>query len=181
LGIAAPMAWWSTLAARSRQFLSHAVTPSRRGGCLSAPPRTPLAGTDRAHAHRLRAWRLSARLADTVGLYAPQSASSRFGLRRGIRHLHASHRFPAGRQPLWPQFVSNGATAPIFARGQGRTVFVGASPASSGSDSRRGSVRLRRAVAGWFSQRHLRHGKPSQCTPVSATVLRARAHRLYHL
>jgi hypothetical protein len=34
--------------------------PSRRGDCLSAPPRIPLAGTDRAHADWLRAWRLLA-------------------------------------------------------------------------------------------------------------------------
>ena len=43
----------------------------RRGGCLSAPTRSPLAGTDRAHADRLRARRLLARLVDAVGLPAP--------------------------------------------------------------------------------------------------------------
>src|SRR6202011_1939712 len=49
-GVAAPMAWLGDFAAGTREFLSHAVTPSRRGGCLSAATRIPLAGTDRAHA-----------------------------------------------------------------------------------------------------------------------------------
>ena len=74
---------------RSRGFLSHAVAPPRRGGCLSAPTRSPLAGTDRAHADRLRARRLPARLADAVGLSAVGSASSRFGHCRWLRRLHA--------------------------------------------------------------------------------------------
>ena len=112
--IAAPMAWCSTLAARSRELLSPAVTPSRRGGCLSAPPRTPLAGTDRAHAHRLRAWRMPARLADAAGLPTPGSPSSRFGFDRGIRYLHASYRLPAGRQSLWPQSFDFGAASSVF-------------------------------------------------------------------
>ena len=51
----------------------------RRGGCLSAPTRSPLTGTGRAHADRLRSRRLLARLVDTVRLPAPCSASSRFG------------------------------------------------------------------------------------------------------
>ena len=93
----------------SHEFLSPAVTPSRRGGCLSAPPRTPLTRTDRAHAHRLCAWRLPARLADTVGLPTPSPASSRFGLRRGIRHLHASHRVPAGREQSTRRNARHGA------------------------------------------------------------------------
>ena len=67
-GVAAPMARLGAVAAGSRRFLSHAVTPPQRGGCLSAPTRSPLAGTDRAHADRLRARRLPARLADAVGL-----------------------------------------------------------------------------------------------------------------
>src|ERR1017187_7003709 len=56
-GTAAPLAWRDAFTAGSCEFLWHAVTPSCRGGCLSAAPRTPLAGTDRAHAHRLRAGR----------------------------------------------------------------------------------------------------------------------------
>src|ERR1700735_2576412 len=77
--------------------------------------------------------------------YTLPNLSSRSGLRRGIRHLQASHRFSAGRQPLWPQSVSNGAAATGCCQGTGWAVFVGASSAISGSDSRRGSVRLRRA------------------------------------
>ena len=57
------------------KFLSHAVTPPQRGGCLSVPTRSPLAGTDRAHADRLRARRLSAGLADAVGPLFAGSAS----------------------------------------------------------------------------------------------------------
>src|ERR1022692_4778601 len=72
-GTAAPLAWRDAFTAGSCEFLWHAVTPSCRGGCLSAAPRTPLAGTDRAHAHRLRAGRLPARLVDAVGLPAPGS------------------------------------------------------------------------------------------------------------
>jgi hypothetical protein len=60
------------------------------------------------------------------------------------------HRLPAGSQSLWPQPLGFSATSSVFAGGQGRTVFVGASPAMPGSDSRRGSVRLRRVVAGQF-------------------------------
>jgi len=49
--------------------------------CLSEPTRSPLGGSDRAHADRLRAWRwLFATLTDTVGLPAPDSSSSRSGL-----------------------------------------------------------------------------------------------------
>ncbi len=57
-----------SLLARSHRFLSHAVTPPQRGGCLPASTRSPLAGTDRAHANWLRARRLLATLADAVGL-----------------------------------------------------------------------------------------------------------------
>src|SRR5712692_1721733 len=70
------MARLADVTARSRRFLSHAVSSSRRGGCLSASTRSPLAGTDRAHADRLCARRLLARLVDTVGLSAPGFASS---------------------------------------------------------------------------------------------------------
>ena len=65
-----------------------------------------------------------------------------------------------------------GTASPVFAGYQGWLVCMGASPVLSGSDSRRGSVRLRRVVAGRFSQRHLLAGKPSQCISVSATVRR---------
>src|SRR5207248_6894404 len=136
---AAPMAWLGALAARSCEFLSHAVTPSCRGGGLSAAPGTPRAGTDRAHADRLCAWWLPARLADAFGLPAPRSAPSRFGFGRGIRHLHASHRLPAGRQSLWPHSFAGGATSSVLAGDQGWTVFMGASPTMSGSDSCRGT------------------------------------------
>ena len=60
---------------------------------------------------------------------------------------------------------------------KGGLYCMGASPAISGSDSRRGAVRLRRVVAGRFSQRHLLDGNPSQCTPVSPTLRRS-ANRL---
>ena len=50
---------------------------------------------------------------------------------------------------------------------------VAASQPASGSDSRRGLVRLCRVVAGRFSQRHLLAGNPSECAPVPATVRRS--------
>ena len=107
------------VAARSRAFLSHSVTPPQRGGCLSVPTRSPLAGTDRAHADRLRARRLPARLADAVGLLLAGSASGRLGDRpwattltciascfrwkaismaAAFRPAAPPHRFLAGRQ-----------------------------------------------------------------------------------
>src|SRR5438270_9680173 len=70
------MAWLGLFAAGSREFLSHAVTPSRRGGRLSAATRSPLAGADRAHADRLCAGRLPASLAGAVGLPPVGSARS---------------------------------------------------------------------------------------------------------
>ena len=63
---------------------------------------SPLGGTDRAHADWLRARRLLERLVDAVGLPVPDFASNRFGNRIWVRRLHASHRLPAGREPLWP-------------------------------------------------------------------------------
>src|SRR5713226_5349347 len=152
------MAWLGAAAARSRRFLSHAVTPQRRGGYLSAPTGSPFAGTDRAHADRLRARRWLARLADAVGPPAPGSASIRFGHCGGLRRLPASPGVPAGRQSLWPQHFGGGATAPFLAGFQGWLVRMGASPALSGSDSGGGPVRLCRVVAVRFLQRHLRHG-----------------------
>src|ERR1019366_10004476 len=116
LGVAVSMARLGALAAPSRKPLSHAVTPPRRGGCLSAPTRSSLARTDRAHAHRLRARRLLARLADAARLAAPGSASSRFGHLRWLRRLHPSHCVSTGRQPLWPQPDGFGAASPTFAR-----------------------------------------------------------------
>src|SRR6266849_6789675 len=62
-GLATPLAWLGAFTARSGEFLPRALAPPRRGDCLSAAAWTPLAGIDRAHAHRLRAWWLSARLA----------------------------------------------------------------------------------------------------------------------
>ena len=112
-----------------------------------------------------------------LGYSAPDVAASRSGDCRRLRRLHASHRLSAGRQPLWPQPVGFGATSSFLAGRQGWLVCVGASPAISGSDSRRGTVRLRRVVAGRFSQRHLLDGKSSQRAPVSATV-RQSANRL---
>ena len=114
--------------ARSRTFLSHSVTPPQRGGCLSVPTRNPLAGTDRAHADRLRARRLPAGLADAVGSLFAGSASGRPGDRRGLRRIRASHRLSAGRQPLWPQPFGCGAASPVLAGRQGRLVCMGASP-----------------------------------------------------
>ncbi len=105
---------WSTVVARSRTFLSHSVTPPQRGGCLSVPTRSPLLDDDRAHADRLRTWRLPARLADAVGPLLAGSASGRSGNRRGIRRLRASHRLSAGRQSLWPQPLGRGTAAPVL-------------------------------------------------------------------
>ena len=53
---------------------------------------------------------------------------------------------------------------------KGGLYCLGASPAIPGSDSGRGAVRLRRVVAGRFSQRHLFAGNPSQRASVSTTV-----------
>src|SRR5712691_9670782 len=175
------MARLGSVVARSRKFLCHAVTPSRRGGCLSGSTRSPLAATDRAHANWLRAWRqLSATLADTVRLLAPGSASCRSDHCRWLRRIHAPHCLSAGRQSLWPQSLGFGAASPLLARRQGRLVLLGASPAIRGRDTRRGALRLRRLVASRFSQSHLLDGKSSQCIPVSATV-RRHADRLSDL
>jgi hypothetical protein len=62
------------------------------GDCLSAPTRSPLAGSDRAHADRLRTRRLPARLADAVGLPVLGPASSRVGHRRRVRRFRAPYR-----------------------------------------------------------------------------------------
>ena len=43
---AAPMAWPAAVVAASHGLLSHAATPPHGGDCLSAPTRSPLAGTD---------------------------------------------------------------------------------------------------------------------------------------
>src|SRR5260370_2918258 len=75
-GATAPMAWLGPSTAGSREFLSHAVTSSRRGGRLSAATRSPLAGADRAHADRLCARRLPARFAYPVWLPPFGSASN---------------------------------------------------------------------------------------------------------
>src|ERR1700730_6066719 len=172
------MAWLGPVVAPSRRFLLPAVTPSRRGDCLSEPTRSPLAGSDRAHADRLRAWRwLSSALAETVGLPAPGRASSRSGHCRRLRRIHASDRLSAGRQSLWPQPVGFGAASPLLARRQRWPVLLGAGPAIPGSDSRGGPVRLSRIVAGRFFQCHLLDGKSSQRAPVSAAV-RPSANRL---
>src|ERR1700681_1723511 len=67
VGVAAPMAGFSAVVAASHGLLSPAATPPRRGGGLSAPTRSPFAGTDRAHAPRLRTRRrLPASLVDAV-------------------------------------------------------------------------------------------------------------------
>src|ERR1019366_904875 len=154
-------------------FLSHSVTPSQRGGCLSVPTRSPLPGADRAHADRLRTRRLPTGLADTVRPLFAGSASSRPGGRRGLRLVRASHRLSAGRQSLWPQRFACGAASPLFAGLQGRLVRMEASPILSGSDSRRRAVRLRRALGGRLQKRHLFVGNPPQCAPVPATVRRS--------
>ena len=60
-------------------FYLHAVATPRRSSRLSASTRSPVAGTDRAHADGLRTWRLPARLVDAVGLFTPHPASSRSG------------------------------------------------------------------------------------------------------
>src|ERR1019366_7216216 len=143
---------------------------ARRGGCLSAPTRNPFTGADRAHADRLRARRLPAGLANATGSLFAGPASGRPGDRRGLRRLRASDRLSVGRQPLWPQPFAGGAASPLFAGLQGRLVRMEASPIPSGSDSGRGPVRLRRAVGGPLSQRHLLARNPSQRAPVSAAL-----------
>src|ERR1035438_426285 len=98
--VAAPMARRRAFAAGSGAFLSPAVAPPRRGGCLSRPTRTPLAGTDRTHADRLRARRLPARLADAVGPLFAGFASGRPGDRRGLRRIRAPDCLSVGGQPI---------------------------------------------------------------------------------
>src|ERR1035441_683646 len=172
-GVAAPMARGGACVARSGTLLSDAVTPPQRSGRLSIPTRSPFLGANRAHANRLRPRRLPARLADTVGPLFAGSARGRPGDRRGLRRIRASDRLSAGGQSLWPQHFARGAASPLFAGLQRRFVRMEASSILSGSDSGRGSVRLRRVVGGRFSQRHLLAGDSSQCAPVSATVRRS--------
>src|ERR1700723_1955425 len=76
----------------------------------------------------------------------------------------------AGRQSLWPQPLALGAASPVLAGREGRPVLMGARPTLSGSDPRRGTVRLRRGVAGGVSKCPLLAGSPSQSAPVSPTV-----------
>ena len=95
----------------------------------------------------------------------------------GIRRIRPAHRLSAGGQSLWPQPFGCRPVTPVLAGRQRWLVRLGASPTVSGSDSRRGTVRLRRTVAGRISQRHLLVGNPSQCAPVS-TTLRRPANRL---
>src|SRR5450755_2731754 len=116
LSVAPPMARCRASVAGNGSFLSHAVTPSQRGGYLSVPARSPLPGTAPTHADRLRAWRLPARLADAVGPLFAGSARCRPGDRRGLRRIRAADRYSAGGQSLWPQHFGCGAASPIFAR-----------------------------------------------------------------
>ena len=163
--------------ARSRTFLSHSVTSPQRGSCLSAPTRNPLAGTDRAHADRLRARRLPARLADAVGL--PVEALRQAGLVTGGGYDAYVHRivFPLEGN-LYGRSLSASAPPHRFLPGAKGGLYAWEQVRrSSGSDSGRGSVRLRRAVAGRISQCHLLAGNPSQCAPVPPTLRRS-ANRL---
>src|ERR1700730_3804059 len=114
------------------------------------PTRNLLARSDRAHADWLRARWLLARLADTVGLPAPNSPASRFGDCLWARHLQASCGVSAGSEPLWSQSVCSSATSPFLARRQGCPLLMGPDPAISRGDSGRRAVRLRRLVAGRF-------------------------------
>ena len=156
------------------RFLSHSVTPPQRGGCLSVPTRNPLAGTDRAHADRLRARRLPARLADAVGLPSPGSASGRPGDRRWLRRLRAS------RSSFRWKAISMAAAFRLRRR---RTASCRALRAACthGTQVRpypevilvEGLFDYAVLVAGRLSQRHLLAGNPSQCAPVSATLRRS--------
>src|SRR5438128_2941 len=119
------MAWLAVAATRGRRILSHAATPSQRGGYLSGTARTSFTGTDRAHADRLRSWRLSARLVEPTGPPPSVSPSSRPGYYRRLRRLHASRGISAGKQSLWPQHLGLRATSPILARRQRRSVCMG--------------------------------------------------------
>src|SRR5579864_1694549 len=167
------MAWGGAFfVARGRTFLSHSVTPPWRGVRLSVPTRSPFIGNDRAHADRLRTRRLPARLADAVGSLIAGSASGRSGDRSGIRRIRPAHRLSAGGQSLWPQPFGCRPVTPVLAGRQRWLVRLGASPTVSGSDSRRGTVRLRRALGSRILQRHLLVGNPSQCTSVSTTLRR---------
>ena len=155
-------------------FLSHAVTPSRRGCGLSAPTRNPFAGTDRAHADRLRARRLSARLADCSWAircrlcgkpaWSPPPAMTPTCIASSFRWKAIS--MAAASQPSAPphRFLP-GAKGGLYCWEQVRAL--------PGSDPGRGPVRLCRVVAGRLSQRHLLAGNPSQCAPVSAAMRRS--------
>src|SRR5260370_7762533 len=155
--------------ARSGPLLSHSVTPPQRGRCLSVPRRSPFTGADRAHADWLRARRLPAGLADAVGPLFAGPASGRSGDRRGIRRIRASDRLSAGRQPLWPQPLVFGPTPPLPASPQGRLVLLGASPVTSGSDPRRGAVRLPHFVPGRLFHPPPFLRPPPQYPPASPT------------
>jgi hypothetical protein len=112
----------------------------------------------------LRTWQLQ--------MQRPLSGSvpSRLDNREGSRRVFASSHFPPGGQPLWPQYLGFGAAPSVFARLQGRLVWLGASPALSGSHPRGRPFRLRRSLASGLSPCHLLPGNPSQWAPVSAAV-----------
>ena len=85
--------------------------------------------------------------------------------------------FPLEGNPLWPQPIGVGAATSFLAGRQRRFVLVGPGPATSGSDSGRGALRLRRIMAGRILQRHLLVRYQSQCAPVPPTLRRS-ANRL---
>jgi DNA primase len=94
------------------------------------------------------------------------------GLVTGVGYDAYVHRivFPLEGN-LYGRSLSLAAPPHRFLPGsKGGLYALEASPIPSGSDSGRGPVRLRCAVGGRFSQRHLLAGSPSQCASVSATV-----------
>ena len=105
----------------------------------------------------LRTWQLQ--------MQRPLSALSRAGLLTAKGHDAFSRRVT-----LWPQYLGFGTAPSVFARLQGRLVWLGASPALSGSHPGGRPFRLRRSLASGLSPCHLRPGNPSQWAPVSAAV-----------
>jgi hypothetical protein len=111
-------------------FLSHAATPPRRGHCLSASTRNPLAGTDRAHADRLRARRLPAGWLTQLGY--PLQALHQAGLVTAVAttptRIASCFRW---RAISMAAACRSRRRLTVSAGRQGRLVRLGASPAVS--------------------------------------------------
>src|SRR5580704_7048930 len=95
-GLTVPMARRGAVVARCRPFLSHSVSPPQRGVRLPLPTRRPLVGGDRTHGHRLRSWRLPARLAHAVRAFFAGFVSGRPGNCSGLRCVHSTDCLSVG-------------------------------------------------------------------------------------